>query len=97
MEQLIFNRLLKIKEGFILELQLRSTLEISILERFEHELVNHLRSLLKNDQILIEKVVLEEEEQTRKLYTSADKYEYMVQQNPNLKLLKERLGLDFEY
>jgi DNA polymerase-3 subunit gamma/tau len=97
MEQLIFNRELTLGDSNKVTLQLRSTLEISILERFEHEMIAFLRRKLNNDSILLEKEVLEEEEQSQKLYTSADKYEYMLTQNPDLKLLKDRLGLDFEY
>jgi DNA polymerase-3 subunit gamma/tau len=97
MEQLIHNRDLEKREDHKVAIVLRSTLEISILERFEHELIAFLRTELKNDHILLEKEVKEEDQQTRKLYTSADKYEYMLQQNPDLKLLKEQLGLDFEY
>jgi DNA polymerase-3 subunit gamma/tau len=97
MEQLIFNRELQVRPNDQVAIILRSSLEISILERFEHDLVSYLRKFLKNDLILIEKVVEEEEDDGKKLYTSADKYEYMVKLNPSLKHLKERLGLDFEY
>lgn len=97
MEQLILHRELQKQGAHDVVIILRSTLEISILERFEHDLIAYLRQELKNDQILLHKEVQEEEQQSKKLYTSADKYEYMAQQNPSLKLLKERLGLDFEY
>ena len=97
MEQLILHRTVRLGEGTQVLIQLRSTLEISILERFEHEMIAFLRKSLKNDTILLEKEILEEEQQTTKLYTSADKFDYLAAQNPDLKLLKERLGLDFEY
>lgn len=96
MEQLLLSRKLEIKSESDLVIHLNSALEISILERFEHELINHLRKELNNDFISIEKEV-KEEELKEKLYTSSDKYEYMSKINPELKKLKERLGLDFEY
>lgn len=96
MEQLLLSRELKIENENELIIFLNSALEISILERFEHELVIFLREKLQNDFINIEKEV-KEEEQKEKLYTSSDKYDYMAKQNPNLKKLKERLGLDFDY
>ena len=97
MEQLILNRELVKKDAHQVAIVLTSALEISILERFEHELVNYLRRYLQNNQLQLEKEVQATTEQTNKLYTSTDKYEYMLQQNPDLKLLKERFGLDFEY
>jgi DNA polymerase-3 subunit gamma/tau len=97
MEQLIYHRELKLLPEHKVAIILRSTLEISIMERFEHTMISFLRKHLKNDRILIEKEILEDQQQTQTLYTSSDKYDYMVEQNPNLKLLKEKLGLDFEY
>ncbi|MDH5609173.1 MAG: hypothetical protein OEY56_06810, partial [Cyclobacteriaceae bacterium] len=55
-----------------------------------------LRAELKNDFIRMSHEV-KEGETVKKLYTSSDKYDYMVTQNPQLKELKEQLGLDFEY
>ena len=97
MEQLILTRSLALTDSNEVIIQLRSTLEVSILERFEHEMIAFLRKQLKNDTIQLKKEIQEGEQQSQKLYTSADKYEFMVKQNPDLKLLKERLGLDFEY
>jgi DNA polymerase-3 subunit gamma/tau len=97
MEQLIYHRELKLRPEHKVGIILRSTLEISIMERFEHKMIAFLRKHLKNDRILIEKEILEDQQQTQKLYTSSDKYDYLVDQNPHLKLLKEKLGLDFEY
>jgi DNA polymerase-3 subunit gamma/tau len=77
-------------------IKLKSQLEVSFLERLETDITQHLRSALKNDHILLKKEV-EEVQETDKLYTSSDIYEYMVKQNPKLKDLKDRLGLDFDY
>jgi len=38
-----------------------------------------------------------EEKETEKLYTNSDKFEYLAKQNPKLKELKDRLGLDYEF
>ncbi len=95
MEAIVLNRN-PLKNGNGISLTLSSALEIEILERFETDLVGHLRGELQNDLIKIDKVV-EEIKEGRKLYTSKDKYDYLVEQNPSIKELKERLGLDFEY
>ncbi len=77
-------------------IQLSSSLEISILERLEQGIVQFFRKELKNSLIQLQKEV-SEQEKSKKLYTSKEKYDYMVEQNPALKDLKERLGLDFEF
>ncbi|MFY0600046.1 MAG: hypothetical protein JXR03_10270 [Cyclobacteriaceae bacterium] len=96
MEQLILNRTIRRIEDYNVMISLSSSLETNILERAEQDIVQHLRSELKNTLLLLEKEV-KEIETTKKLYTSKDKFEHMAEQNPALKELKERLGLDFEY
>lgn len=95
-EKLIVGREAKKGEESEILLFLSSQLEVSFLEKFEMELIQHLRSELKNDYITISKQVAQVEE-TKKLYTSRDIYDYMVAQNPKLEELKEKLGLDFDY
>lgn len=96
MELLVLNRPLKKIGDHNVLISLASNLETNILERAEQGIVHYLRSELKNTMLLIEKEV-KEQETTKKLYTSKDKFEYMAEQNPMLKEMKERLGLDFEY
>lgn len=96
MEMLVLNRsVTKTGEHDVL-IQLASSLEISILERQEQDIVQYFRKHLKNSLIQLQKAV-SEQEKSKKLYTSKEKYDYMVEQNPALKALKERLGLDFEF
>lgn len=95
-EKLILGRKLIKSEGDNVKLLLESQLETSILEKFEGDLIQFLRKQLDNTLINIEKEV-SEQEQSKNLYTSKEKFEYMVQQNPELRKLKDRLGLDFEY
>lgn len=75
---------------------LESQLEVSILEKFESDLIQFLRKTLDNTNVLIEREI-SEIELTKSLYTSRDKFEYMLQKNAALKDLQERLGLDFDY
>jgi len=96
MEQLVLGRVMSKLSETQVKILLDSQLEISILERFESELVQHLRKSLDNTFVTIEKEV-SEEELTKNLYTSREKFDYMAQQNPALIELKERLGLDFDF
>lgn len=95
-DKLILSKELMKKEGNTLLIQLDSQLEVSFLEKLEMELVQFLRTGLKNDYITIDKIVKAAAE-TKKLYSTSDIYDYMVEQNPKLKELKDRLGLDFNY
>ena len=70
-------------------------MEFDILERFSEDLISYLRTRLNNSSIQVNGK-LDQAEKAKKLYTSKDKYEYMIRQNPALKELKDRLGLDFD-
>ncbi|MAZ42281.1 MAG: DNA polymerase III subunit gamma/tau [Flammeovirgaceae bacterium] len=95
MEQLILTRKITKKDMNAL-IVLNSSLELAILDRIEVELVNFLRKTLSNDQLIVHKEVKEDLKKD-KLYTSKDKYDFMVKEQPLLQKLKDKLGLDFEY
>lgn len=95
-ERLVLQRRMEKGEGYGVRIFLESPLEKTILERMEVDLLRFFRTELRNTQIQLEKVVTEQSE-TQQLYTSREKFEYMASQNPKLRLLKEQLGLDFEY
>ncbi len=95
-DKLILGREIKKGEGSEVLIFLSSQLEVSFLEKFETDLIQYLRTELKNDHLTVNKQVAQIEE-SKKLYTSKDIYDHMVKQNPKLAELKERLGLDFDY
>jgi len=95
-EQLVLSREMKKSGDANIVISLASQLEVSILERFEQDIVQYFRKTLNNTTIQLDKHVAEQHS-GKKLYTSRDKFDHMVEQNPTLKELKERLGLDFEY
>jgi hypothetical protein len=96
-DKIIFkNQRISLLEGNIIELKTKSSLEKEILDRFEADLLMHLRKSLKNSTIQIQ-LTLDETIESNKLYTSRDKLQHMIGQNQNLKLLQEALGLDYEF
>lgn len=95
-ENEVLKRKVSKADDHAVEIQLVSSLEITIFERIEIEVVAYLRSTLENDKISVLKRV-EEVESTKKLYTSKDIFEYMAEINPAIVTLKEKLGMDFEY
>ncbi|MGK7393702.1 MAG: hypothetical protein ACNS62_03980 [Candidatus Cyclobacteriaceae bacterium M3_2C_046] len=85
-----------LEDGYQIVLDLGSALQQDILERFRSDLVNYLRKQLQNDQLnLISRLV--QEEVKGKIYTSQDKYQYLVRKNPQLQELRKRLGLDIDF
>ncbi len=95
-DRLILNRELEKGKEHSVVIHLASQLEVSFLEKLEVELIQFLRAALKNDHITLTREIKQEQE-SKKLYTSKDIYEHMVKENPQLKELKDRLGLDFDY
>jgi len=93
-EKLILGKKIKKGENHSVILMLGSQLEVSFLEKFDTELVQFLRNELHNDHIVI-RTEIEEIKDEKKLYTSKDIFDYMVKENPDLKDLKDRLGLDY--
>ncbi|MEQ8472716.1 MAG: hypothetical protein RIC35_16110 [Marinoscillum sp.] len=95
-EKLVLGRKLEKSGEVNIKIFLESQLEMSILDKFEVDLIRHMRQELENTHIQLEREVTEQSS-SRNLYTSKEKFEYMANQNPALRELKERLGLDFEY
>lgn len=95
-ERLVLGKSVKKGDNHSVIIMLGSQLEVSFLEKFDTELVQFLRNELKNDHIVIRTEIAEIKDE-KKLYTSTDIFDYMVKQNPDLKDLKDRLGLDFDY
>ena len=95
-ERLVLSKSVKKGEDHSVIIMLGSQLEVSFLEKFDTELVQYLRAQLENDHIVL-RTEIAEIGQEKKLYTSTDIFDYMARQNPDLKELKDRLGLDFDY
>ncbi len=95
-DKLVLSAQVEKGEDHSVIITLNSQLEVRFLEKFDMELVRFLRDELKNDHIVLQ-TQIEEIRETKKLYTSKDIFDEMVKQNPDLKILKDRLGLDFDY
>jgi DNA polymerase-3 subunit gamma/tau len=85
----------QLKEDFILELILDNRAqELTMTER-KSELLDFLRSELRNPKIQLQTIIMETTSQS-KPYTPEEKYRSMSEKNPELKALKEGLDLEFE-
>lgn len=94
----LMTKVFDLDENFQITIMINNALEEDILERFKVNLTSYLRNTLENDQIRIKTMLKSEENSSnRKMYTNADKFNYLAEKNPNLIELKNKLGLDTEF
>lgn len=75
---------------------LHNPVEETILNTIKSDLTTYIREKLKNFSITVTGQLIEGE--TKKmLYTNREKLEYLMEKNPILKEMKERLGLDTDF
>jgi hypothetical protein len=77
-------------------INLLSPVQETMLNNIKSELTTFLREKLKNSSILVSGE-LKETDDKKIMYTSRDKFEYLLEKNPALRELKERLGLDTDF
>lgn len=75
---------------------LLSTVQETLLSNFKQDLIAYLRTNLKNNSILV-MGKLKETEEKQLLYTPRDKFEYLLEKNPLLRTMRDRLGLDPDF
>jgi len=75
---------------------LLSTVQETMLNNFKSDLIAYLREHLKNNSILVTGELRAQDEK-QMLYTPRDKFEYLLEKNPLLKKLRDRLGLDPDF
>jgi DNA polymerase-3 subunit gamma/tau len=75
---------------------LLSTVQETLLSNFRSDLIAYLRTNLKNNTILVAGE-LKEAEEKQMLYTPRDKFDYLLEKNPLLQAMRDRLGLDPDF
>ena len=83
-------------DGVTVPLVMTNSLQMDKLNEIRAELIKYLRRELHNTHINV-KADLVKEERQRKLYTASEKLNYLIEKNPQVGLLKEKLGLDPDY
>lgn len=63
----------------------------------QDEFVNYLRETLENSTLKLALEIAEAENLEKMIYTQAEKYNFLAEKNPNLIILKNALGLDYDY
>ncbi len=83
-------------ENFVIELIIENRVQEELLMNEKVELLNFLRTELKNFGIELATKQVENTAKKR-LYTSTEKYNHMVEKNPKLEEFRRRFNLDIDY
>lgn len=86
-----------LQDGKTIVVHLHHPVQETMLNNIRIELSTFLRERLKNNSILVTGKLIEEDEAKKVYYTNREKFDYLVEKNPILKELKDRLGLDTDY
>ncbi|MGI9544917.1 MAG: DNA polymerase III subunit gamma/tau, partial [Cyclobacteriaceae bacterium] len=78
------------------QIKLNSSVQIDTVDRLKSDLMPFLRDKLKNDGLKLE-AELELDESKPLIYTPAEKFKYLSEKHPTLKVLQEKLGLDPDF
>lgn len=83
-------------EDFQIELIIENKIQDDLLSSEKVDILNFLRVELKNFSIDLKTRQMEQTHKKR-LYTSSEKYQHMLEKNPNLDEFKRRFNLDLDY
>jgi DNA polymerase III subunit gamma/tau len=95
-EYTILNQEVDLLEDCIVEVKLSNPLQEDILERFRAELMVFLRTSLKNTNLKL-KAVLVQETGRKMIYTPQEKFNYLAEKQPLLREMQRRMMLDTDF
>ncbi|MBT1706164.1 hypothetical protein [Chryseosolibacter indicus] len=82
----------------VIVVSLLSPIHDTMLNNIKSEIASFLRDKLRNNTIQVKGELQASSDDTRKvMYTPREKFEYLMEKNPMLKELRDRLGLDTDY
>ena len=95
LKELIENYIPRLIDAQTAEIQMPNPWQMSQMRKAMSELAQQLRAALHNDQLHIQ-LVQAEYTQEQMAFTAEEKYKVMIEQNPALAQLKERLDLQID-
>lgn len=95
-EILILSQDPVIVDELTVQIKLNSSVQLDTVDRLKSDLLPFLRDKLKNDGLRLE-AELEMDESKRVMYTPSEKFKYLAEKHPALKVLQEKLGLDPDF
>ena len=95
-EYLVLCQQPELVDDLTLKIKLNSSVQIDTVDNLKSELMPFLRDKLKNDGLKLE-AELNMDESKPLIYTPAEKFKFLAEKHPTLKVLQERLGLDPDF
>jgi len=86
----------KLKSNFLIEFPLSNSSQLEILLEEKYMLLDFMKDKLNNDIIDIKTVIVEVKKDAI-AYTNKDKFKKMLEKNPHLVTLQQKIGLDPDY
>lgn len=91
----LLNQELELKDSIVI-LHLLNPVQETLLNSLKAELMQYIREKLNNFTIQI-RGELDASDHKQVIYTNREKFEHLAEKNPNLRLMKDRLGLDTDF
>ncbi len=89
----LLNQEVSLVDGHQIGIKLSNTVQQPLLEGVRTELTQYLRKRLQNNRLIINAELVEMKKEEM-IYTNTEKFNYLANKYPELKNLKDRLGLD---
>lgn len=94
---MLTTRELKTEYPNTLLIQYNGPLEESILLKAKENMTLFLRQVTRLSQLEVRLLFVEDLPETNLRYTPADKFQVLVDKNPAIETLRQRLNMDFDY
>ena len=95
-EFLVLSQQPELVDELTVQIKLNSSVQIETVDRLKSDLMPFLRNKLNNDLLKLE-AELQLDESKPLIYTPAEKFKYLADKHPTLKVLQEKLGLDPDF
>ncbi len=86
-----------LKDNNTIELEIDNRVQEEEIKARKSEIMDYLRKSAKNYSIQLETVIVQSQEKSGMVYTDTDKYNKMVEKNPELQKMKDELNLEIEF
>ncbi|MCR5887260.1 hypothetical protein LRS06_05595 [Hymenobacter sp. J193] len=96
-EYTVLNRPVQADERHVIRLRVDNPVQEDVFNDFRADFLGELRRRTGYPRLTVQVEVVEQQSTGRKLYTSADKFEYLAEKFPALVTMKQRLGLDTDF
>ncbi|WP_324672165.1 DNA polymerase III subunit gamma/tau [Hymenobacter sp. GOD-10R] len=96
-EYIVLNRPVSVDDQHVIRLAVDNPIQIDQFNAFRSEFLTELRQRTGYPRLNVHPVLVEQAPTARKLYTSADKFEYLADKFPILLDMKQKLGLDTDF